>query len=139
MSSVATAPVRRRPDTVPDIGTAYESCTISTLTPHLGAEVVGLDLSQALDETQLRDLRRAFHDWGVLEFRDHHLDREAHKAFGRHFGDLHTHPMHHDREGDPEILVVKTTAESPYGERVSIINDQRPQGVNAGWGQEEAR
>lgn len=92
----------------------YSSFAISSLTPHLGAEVTGLDLAQPLDASQLRDLQRAFADWSVLVFRDQHLDREAHKSFGRYFGALHTHPLNHARGGDPEILVVKTTKDSPY-------------------------
>ena len=77
-----------------------DSFELATLTPHLGAEVVGLDLSDPLDERQLRDLHQAFADWSVLVFRDQHLDREAHKAVGRYFGDLHVHPMNHARETD---------------------------------------
>ena len=87
---------------------------VSTLTPHLGAQVEGLDLSQPLDAPQLHDLHQAFADWGVLVFRNQHLDREAHKAFGRYFGDLHVHPMNYSRKSDPEILIVKTTKDSPY-------------------------
>ena len=87
---------------------------VSTLTPHLGAQVEGLDLSQPLDAPRLHDLHQAFADWGVLVFRNQHLDREAHKAFGRYFGDLHVHPMNYSRKSDPEILIVKTTKDSPY-------------------------
>jgi taurine dioxygenase len=93
---------------------SYDSFELSSLTPHLGAEIDGLDLSQPLDGHQLRDLHRAFAEWGVLVFRDQHLDREAHKAFGRYFGDLHVHPMNHSRVTDPEVLIVKTTKDSPY-------------------------
>ena len=71
-------------------------------------------LAAPLDERQLRDLHQAFADWGVLVFRNQHLDREAHKAFGRYFGELHVHPMNHARETDPEVLIVKTTKDSPY-------------------------
>jgi len=92
----------------------YQSFRVSSLTPHLGAEVDGLDLSGPLDSDQLRDLHQAFADWSVLVFRDQHLDRDAHKTFGRYFGDLHTHPLNHSRKNDPEILVVKTTKDSPY-------------------------
>jgi len=94
--------------------TSYGSFEVTTLTPHLGAEVEGLDLAQPLDERALCDLQQAFADWGVLVFRDQHLDRESHKAFGRYFGELHVHPMNHSRETDPEVLIVKTTKDSPY-------------------------
>lgn len=108
-------------EAVPTSGTAptrrpsrYDSFSVTTLTPHLGAEIEGLDLSQSLDGQQLADLHQAFAEWSVLVFRDQHLDREAHKAFGRNFGSLHTHPLNHSRGGDPEILIVKTTKDSPY-------------------------
>lgn len=100
--------------TITEPPTTYSSFGLTTLTPHLGAEIDGLDLSQPLDDQQLTDLRQAWADWAVLVFRDQHLDREAHKAFGRYFGDLHVHPLNHNRHNDPEILVVKTTKDSRY-------------------------
>jgi taurine dioxygenase len=96
----------------------YPSLEVVPLTPHIGAEVRGIDLSKPLTPGQLADLRQAFRDWMVLVFRDQHLDREQHKGFGRHFGRLHVHPMHHAGSArgfdDPEILLVKTTATSKY-------------------------
>lgn len=94
--------------------TTYDSFDVATLTPHLGAVVAGLDLAQPLDAQQQRDVHQAFADWSVLVFRDQHLDREAHKAFGNYFGAPHVHPMNYSRETDPEILIVKTTKDSPY-------------------------
>ncbi len=114
MAITETAPKNRRPGTVGDRRTTYPSFAVTTLTPHLGAEVEGLDLSQPLDDAQQADLHQAFADWGVLVFRDQVLDREAHKAIGRYFGDLHVHPMNFARDHDPELLIVKTTADSPY-------------------------
>lgn len=94
----------------------YESFALRTLTPHIGAELTGIDLSQPLDAQQEADVRRALRDWMVLAFRDQQLTREQHKAFGRRFGRLHSHPMHAGghRGQDPEILPVVTTADSPY-------------------------
>ncbi len=94
--------------------TSYDSFAVSTLTPHLGAEIEGLDLSQPLSSEQQHDIRQVFTDWGVLVFRNQVLDREAHKRFGRYFGTLHVHPMNYARDTDPEVLIVKTTANSPY-------------------------
>lgn len=105
---------RERPGSVTDKPTTYESFSVTPLTPHLGAEIDHLDLSQPLDDTQLADVRAAFADWSVLVFRDQDLDREAHKRFGRYFGTLHSHPMNYSRAGDPEILTVRTTADSAY-------------------------
>ncbi len=103
-----------RAGAIGDRRTSYDSFVISTLSPHLGAEVTGIDLSEPLSEDQYRDVHQVFADWGVVVFRDQILDREAHKAFGRNFGELHIHPMNHSHDSDAEILIVKTTAKSPY-------------------------
>lgn len=94
--------------------TDYGSFSLRSLTPHLGAEVDGLDLSLPLNDVEIADLHRAWADWGVLVFREQELDRDAHKAFGRYFGELHVHPMNFARNQDPELLIVKTDADSPY-------------------------
>jgi taurine dioxygenase len=107
------APQRTR---VPTHRRAYDHFQLDPLTPHLGAEIRGLDLSQPLAEAALLEVEQAFRDWMVLVFREQTLTREQHKAFARHFGRLHTHPLHSSGKGtsDPEILPVVTTADSPY-------------------------
>ena len=97
-----------------DIRTEYRTFEVNSLTPHIGAEVEGVDLAQPLSNEQAQDIHDAWMDWKVLVFRDQHIDRDQHKAFGRRFGSLHVHPMQHKYGGDPEILTVKTTAESAY-------------------------
>lgn len=99
----------------PTYRTDYESFRLDPLTPHIGAEVRGLDLSKPLTESQDREVREAFRDWMVLVFRDQDLTRDQHKDFGRHFGRLHSHPMHKGghRGSDPEILPVVTAHDSP--------------------------
>jgi len=92
----------------------YQTLALKTLTPHIGAEVIGVDLAKPLPDEQFREVHQAWLDWKVLVFRDQHIDQEAHKAFGRRFGSLHVHPMQHSYGGDPEILAVKTTAKSRY-------------------------
>ena len=105
-----------RSDRLPadNLPTEYRTFEVSSLTPHIGAEVRGVDLAQPLSNEQAQDVNDAWLDWKVLVFRDQRLDRDQHKAFARRFGSLHTHPMQHTYGGDPEILTVKTTADSPY-------------------------
>lgn len=90
----------------------YQHLQVRPLTPHLGAEVFGIDLS-ALTPAALTEIRQAFTAHSVLVFRDQTLTREAHKAFGRQFGELHTHPSHRLRKSDsaidPEIFKIQTT------------------------------
>lgn len=94
----------------------YDSFALHALTPHIGAEITGIDLAKPLDARQEAEIRRALRDWMVLVFREQHLTREQHKEFGRRFGRLHTHPMHAGRHRgqDAEILPVVTTGDSPY-------------------------
>ena len=85
-----------RPDriAVPERRTQYQSFELRTLTPHIGAEIRGLDVSKPLTDEQAIELEQAFLDWMVLAIRDQQLTRDQHKAFGRRFGKLHVHPMH---------------------------------------------
>ena len=87
---------------------------IKSLTPHLGAEITGVDLSKPLSNEDFTFIYQAYLDRSVLVFRNQKLTRDQHKDFGRKFGKLHVHPMNKARTGDPEILQVKTTAESAY-------------------------
>ncbi len=61
----------------------------------------------------------------VLVFRSQDLTIEEHKAFGRHFGPLHTHPSKRTLgvKGDPEIFEVKATATSQYANGEVWHND----------------
>jgi taurine dioxygenase len=93
---------------------SYRTIGVRTLTPHIGAEVDGVDLSKPLSNEQFSELYQAWLDWKVLVFRDQQLTRDQHKAFARRFGSLHVHPMQHSYGGDPEILTVKTTKDSKY-------------------------
>jgi taurine dioxygenase len=101
---------------VPKNRTQYENFELRPFTPHIGAEIRGLDVSKPLSDAQAIELDQAFAEWMVLAFRDQHLTRDQHKAFGRHFGKLHVHPMHAAglRGADPEILPVKTDANVAY-------------------------
>lgn len=100
---------------------------IDPLTPVIGAEIGGADLSKPLSPEQFAEIRDAFNLHHVLVFRDQHLSVEDHKRFGRMFGPLHVHPYHaknvspdHAKAGpfdsrpDPEILVVKADRNSRY-------------------------
>ena len=94
--------------------TGYDTIDVDSLTPHIGAEISGVDLSAPLSNEQFSDVYRAWLDWKVVVFRDQRLNQDQHKAFARKFGTLHVHPMQHSYGGDPEILRVKTTKDSAY-------------------------
>ncbi len=97
---------------------------ICPLTPVIGAEIGGVDLSRPISSEQFEEIRSAFNAYHVLVFRDQILTPEDHKRFGRMFGRLHVHPYHvkgvlpdHAKTGlapDPEILIVKADQTSRH-------------------------
>ena len=103
---------------------------IKSLTPHIGAEITGIDLSKDLTNEEFASIHQAHLDHKVLVFRDQQLTRDQHKAFGSRFGKLHVHPMNFSKHGDPEILTVRTTAKSAYtagdGWHTDVTCDEYP-------------
>ena len=92
---------------------SYNTIEVDPLTPKLGAEVRGADLSH-LDSATVADIKAAFQEHLVLVFREQTLTRDQHKAFGKLFGELQTHPAktHLGLPGDPEIFDINITAKT---------------------------
>src|SRR5262245_60959322 len=67
------------------------SFTITPLTDHTGAEVVGLDFTQPIDIETRATLSRAFAERHVLVMRNQHFTPEQFKAAAQLFGELHPH------------------------------------------------
>ena len=68
------------------------SLNIDPVTPHIGAEINDLDLSQDLSDAVMQDLEQALRDWKVLFFRDQDIEIEDQKRLARWFGELDIHP-----------------------------------------------
>lgn len=79
---------------------------IAPLSPVIGAEVSGVDLTQPLDDDLLAKLKATWASHLVLFFRDQELSFEQHKTLGRQFGELHIHPAAPKDAEHPEVLVV---------------------------------
>ena len=79
---------------------------VEPVSPVIGAEVSGIDLSSTLDDAIRKSIEHALSEHLLLFFRDQNLTFEQHKAFGRRFGDLHLHPAAPKDSEYPEILVV---------------------------------
>jgi taurine dioxygenase len=85
---------------------SYETIEVKPLTPTLGAEIGGIDLSKPLGNHQFQEVHDALMEHSVIFFRDQDITREQHKDFGRRFGELHIHPSAPGPEGHPEILSI---------------------------------
>jgi taurine dioxygenase len=91
---------------------SYETIGVTPVTPRVGAFVEGVALAKPLSNRQVEELHQAFAQHEVLFFRDQPFDIEAHKRFGRYFGELHIHPNTPGPEGHPEILPIHADATS---------------------------
>src|SRR5690606_29604379 len=81
----------------------------------LGAEIAGVDVSEALDAATLAALRAAIVDAGVGVLRDQKLSREAQLAFARRLGEPEVHPIANGMAEHPEIIrVLKPQGESAF-------------------------
>ncbi len=93
--------------------TAYETLTVDKLTPVIGAEIGGIDLSRPLSNQQHDEIHRALAENLVIFFRDQAISHEQHLAFGRLFGELMVHPAAPHIEGHPELLKIYADKDSP--------------------------
>lgn len=81
--------------------------SIRRLGRHLGAEILGIDLSRPLDDAAFAGISDAFFEHQVVVFRDQRLRPSQQIAFTRRFGDLEQHVRkEHRLDGYPEILIV---------------------------------
>jgi taurine dioxygenase len=78
------------------------------VSPSLGVEVEGVDLSADLSAETVNDLRKALLQHHVLFFREQTLTPQQQMTFGRRFGELDEHPFVVGRSDYPEILEVIT-------------------------------
>src|SRR6516225_1813438 len=58
------------------------------LSPAIGAEVLGIDLSQPLDSTTIEAIRAAWHEHAVLLFRNQTISEDDQARYGGYFGTL---------------------------------------------------
>ena len=81
--------------------------TVEPLTATIGAEIGGVDLADDLDDRVIEEIRERLLEWKVLFFRDQHrVDRSAHVAFARRFGELEVHPITPKDQEQPEVFVI---------------------------------
>ncbi|MGH6674309.1 MAG: TauD/TfdA dioxygenase family protein [Xanthobacteraceae bacterium] len=85
---------------------------VERLGARLGAEVIGLDLKEAMPPETFSAFEAALIEHKVLMLRDQHLTTAQHVALSRMFGKLEVHPMR--PQGDfPEILALDNHKDNP--------------------------
>jgi len=98
------------------------SVSITPLSPIVGSEIRGLDLSQPVDDALFARIEAALNDSHLLVFRAQaRLTPDRHIAFSRRFGPLQIHVQHKFLlPGHPEILVVSN--EFRNGEAIGLVD-----------------
>ena len=92
----------------------YETIEVSPISPALGAEISGVDITKPLGNQAFLEIHDALMEHQVIFFRDQEMTLEQHKNFGRRFGELHIHPAMPGPKDHPEILVIHTDKDSKH-------------------------
>jgi taurine dioxygenase len=78
--------------------------SVRPLTPNLGAQISGLDMTRELDEATFGAIYRAFLRYQVLLFPPHDLPPARQVALARRFGEVQIHVMNqYHADGFPEL------------------------------------
>ncbi|MCP4906192.1 MAG: taurine dioxygenase [bacterium] len=82
---------------------------IRPITPTIGAEIVGLDLAEPLDDETFAGVERAFLDRQVLVFRNQDIPVDRVLEFARRFGPVSLPPIAPMHPDHPEVMVFELT------------------------------
>jgi taurine dioxygenase len=95
---------------------AYRVLTVTPASPTFGAEIGNIDLTRPLGDEELAELKRAFHEYGVLFFRDQEISFEDHARLGEYFGSLGQHvgvKTNSQTTDDPRVRMFHADGASP--------------------------
>ncbi|MDQ1725832.1 MAG: hypothetical protein QOG52_2860 [Frankiaceae bacterium] len=84
------------------------SVTTMPLTPHVGVEITGLSGKELVDERAAEDCRSALRQYGVVLYRDVHIDDDDLLAFSRLLGEVSIVPT-----GEHEYPEIQTITLDP--------------------------
>jgi taurine dioxygenase len=84
------------------------SIRVTRLSPALGAQIEGLDLSQELAGATVSRLNELLVEHQVLFFRNQPITPHAQADFAARFGSLHIHPIYPELPDLPQIMVLDT-------------------------------
>jgi taurine dioxygenase len=92
----------------------YDLLDVRPMTKRIGAEIFGVDLSEPLGNQAFSEIHAALMEHQVIFFRDQPLTHDAHKAFGRAFGDLAIHSGVKGLDDHPEVVAIHADGNSKF-------------------------
>ena len=90
----------------------------------LGAEIAGVDLSQALRDDVFDEIYDAWLQHHVIVFRNQNLTPAQHLLFAKRFGAIHLHPFNKPLDEHPEILEILKTEDMVQNNGARWHSDQ---------------
>ena len=69
------------------VKSSVEDIRVRALSPAIGAEIMGVDLSQPIDETTKQKMLDIWHENLVILLRDQNLDEDSQVRFANAFGE----------------------------------------------------
>jgi taurine dioxygenase len=84
---------------------------VRPVSPHVGAEIHGVDLTRPLPDQTIREIRQALNEYGVIFFRDQIVNHADHLAFSEGFGKIDTSSFLESPPGYPMIGEVRKEPE----------------------------
>jgi taurine dioxygenase len=89
----------------------YKTIEVRPLSPALGAEISGVDISRGIKDKQFDELRQAYIDYGVIFLRDQDITPEQHIAFAERWGRINVNRFFQAVETHPVIAEVRKEAD----------------------------
>lgn len=84
----------------------YGRIGVRPASPHVGAEISGVDLARPLDAATVHEIEQALAQYGVVFFHEQELTPDQHIAAARQFGEINVNRFFRPVEGHPEIATV---------------------------------
>jgi taurine dioxygenase len=94
---------------------------IRPLSPALGAEILGVDLAQPLDDATFAKILAAWHQHGLIVFRDQTFDEDQQVEFGRRFGPVAPWSRFADKQSGQHPYIMLVTNMKKDGQFVGSL------------------
>ncbi|MES3001454.1 MAG: TauD/TfdA family dioxygenase [Pseudomonadota bacterium] len=100
--------------------------SIKQLTPYIGAEISGVDLTRPLEPGTIKSIQQALWDNQVVFFRDQPMTLDQQVRLGMQFGDLYVHPAAGKATGaaDPAAKKAYASSVDSHPEIIRIYADE---------------
>ena len=85
---------------------SYDMIQVAPVAGAIGAEISGVDLSGAVSDAAVREIRAAWLEYVVVFFRDQPVSLDAFLAFARMLGEPIEYPFVKGLDGYPQIIAV---------------------------------